>query len=148
VIGRQAAALLLALAVGPACSEPVTYSYFVVEAKLDPATVDFGLLSRIGACAAIAETPVRSDSADLGCRRFSVQHNLGKFEYTTTLTSGDIKFIVVANDLHQQTLARGETTVAIQPGKTVDDIVVTAVAVPDVPENPNLPGTDDAGARD
>ena len=118
---RRLAALALALALLPTCGgEEATYSYFVVQVKLDPATVDFDLLNRINACAVLAQTPVREDSADLRCRRHMVASDLGNFEYTTSLTSGAIKFVLIANDFNGKLLIRGETApLDIQKGKTV-----------------------------
>ena len=111
------AALLLGLL--PACEEQVTYSYFVVQARMDR-TVDFALLDRINACAVLAQTPVREDSADLRCKRHMVMNELGAFEYTTSLTSGAIKFVLIANDFNGKLLIRGETApLDIQKGKTV-----------------------------
>lgn len=131
--------LALALVLVAGCGDTVTYTSFLVEAKLDPSTVNAALLARIGACAAIAETPQRQDSADLRCRQGFVSHDLGRFEYTTSLTSGTIKFIVVGNDFHQQTLVRGETTVDIVPSKAKVPTTVIAKGIPGVPENPNAP---------
>jgi hypothetical protein len=137
------APLALALALLPACDKPVTYSYFVINAKLD-ATVDFELINRIEGCAVLAQTPLREDAADLHCRRHFVANDLGPFEYTTSLTSGAIKFVLVANDYNGVLLARGETApLDIQVGKTVmADLVGTAA--PGAKPTPD-PGPD-AGA--
>jgi hypothetical protein len=138
------APLALALALLPACDKPVTYSYFLIEAKLDPTTVDFELINRITACAVLAQTPAREDSADLPCKRHQVVHNLGTFEYTTTLTSGAIKFVLIANDSNQMLLARGETTpLDIVPGKTVTATVV-ATALPAPEPDAGAPATPDS----
>jgi hypothetical protein len=146
---RRLAALALALGLLSSCeSKPVTYTTFLVEAKLDPATVNFELLNLIEACAAVAVTPQREDSADLRCKRHFVAHNLGKFEYTTTLTSGTINFILLANDFNQQTLARGESgPVTIEAGKVIN-ASVTAVALPRMPEPGDSTPPPDAGASD
>jgi hypothetical protein len=121
------APLALALALLPACDKPVTYSYFLIHAKLD-ATVDFELINRIEACAVVAQTPAREDQADLGCKRHMVTSDLGSFEYSTSLTSGAIKFALVANDFNGLLLVRGETPpLDIQVGKTVTaELVGTA----------------------
>lgn len=140
----RALVMAAALAATGCGGSDVTYTYFVIEAKLDPMTVTSSLLGRIGACAAIAETPSRTDSADLRCQLGFVTHDLGKFEYTTSLTSGAIKFSVIGNDFHQQTLVRGETTLDIRPSNTPITATIVARAIPGVPENPDAPR--DAGA--
>jgi hypothetical protein len=140
--------LPLALALLPACDTPVTYSYFLVHAQLDPATVDFEKLNLIEACAVVAQTPQRQDSADLHCKRHEVPRDLGTFEYTTTLTSGAIKFVLIANDFNQQPVARGESVpLEIVPGKTVMGEVVATAAVP-ADSDAGTPATPDAGASD
>ena len=145
---NRLAALALAVALGPACGKAVTYSYFVIDVKIDPTSVDDSLLNRIAACAANAQTSLRTDSADLRCTRYHVGYDLGKFEYTTTLTSGAVTFSVVANDFSQTTLARGEVGPLdiVVGGKVTGSILVKAVpgAVPDA----DLGGAADAGAPD
>jgi len=138
------APVALALALLPACDTPVTYSYFVIHAKLDPASVDFELINRIEACAVVAQTPQREDSADLRCRRHFVTNDLGNFEYTTALTSGAIKFVLVANDFNGVQLVHGETApLEIQVGKTVTaELVGTAAPGAKPPPEPEP----DAGA--
>jgi len=148
------APLALMLALLPACSEQVTYSYFLIQARLDRASVDFALLDRISACAVVAQTPLREDSADMRCRRHAVMNELGTFEYTTSLTSGAIKFVLIANDLNGQLLARGETPpLDIVVGKTVmADLVANAVpgAKPEPEPGPDAgaPATPDSGTTD
>jgi hypothetical protein len=93
------APLALVLALLPACDKPVTYSYFLIHAKLD-STVDDALLNRIAACAVEARTSLRTDSAQLACKQHFVTNDLGTFEYTTSLTSGAIKFVLIANDIN------------------------------------------------
>jgi hypothetical protein len=113
------APLALVLALLPACDKPVTYSYFLIHTKMD-ATVDFELINRIAACAVEARTPTRTDSAELGCKQHFVANDLGTFEYTTSLTSGAIKFVLIANDPNGKLMATGETPpLDIQAGKTV-----------------------------
>jgi hypothetical protein len=144
------APLVLALALLPACDKPVTYSYFLVHAKLD-ATVDFELINRIAACAVVAKTPVREDSADLGCKQHFIANDLGTFEYTTSLTSGTIKFTLIANDPNGVLLATGETTALdIQAGKTVmAELVGTATPGAKPPEpDAGAPAPPDTGASD
>jgi hypothetical protein len=151
---RRLVLLVLGLALLPACDEPVTYSYFVIQTRLDRATVDFSILDRITACAVLAQTPVREDSADMRCRRHAVMNELGAFEYTTSLTSGAIKFVLIANDFNGQLLARGETApLDIVRGKTVmAELVATAVpgAKPQPEPEPDAgaPATPDAGTTD
>jgi hypothetical protein len=139
--------LLLALALLPACETPVTYSYFLIDAKLDRATVNFELINVIEACAVTAQTPLREDVADLHCRRHQVMNDLGTFEYTTTLTKGPIKFVLTAVDYNMQPVARGESEpLEIDPGKTVHG-AVTAVAVPRASDMPDGgPAEADSGA--
>jgi hypothetical protein len=147
------APLALALALLPACDKPVTYSYFVIQARLD-ATVDFELINRIEACAVLAQTPVREDQADLRCRRHFVSNDLGPFEYTTSLTSGAIKFVLIANDFNGVLLARGETPpLDIQAGKTVmAELVATAAPgakpMPQPEPDAGAPAAPDAGTTD
>jgi hypothetical protein len=143
------AGLLLALAILPACSDKaVTYSYFLVSAKLDPATVPFELRDQIETCAIYADTPLREDAADLHCRRHQVMNDLGTFEYTTTLTSGAIKFVLVVSDYNQQVVARGESTpIDIDPGKTAMGSVV-AVAVPRASDDAGTVSAPDAAPSD
>jgi hypothetical protein len=121
------APLALVLALLPACDKPVTYSYFLIHAKLD-STVDDALLNRIAACAVEARTSLRTDSAQLACKQHFVTNDLGTFEYTTSLTSGAIKFVLIANDINGILMATGETPpLDIQVGKTVmADVVGTA----------------------
>jgi hypothetical protein len=111
----------------PACDKPVTYSYFLIHAKLD-GTVDDALLNRIAACAVEARTPLRTDAEQLGCKQHSVTNDLGTFEYTTSLTSGAIKFVLIANDINGVLMATGQTPpLDIQVGKTVKaDLLGTA----------------------
>jgi hypothetical protein len=119
---------LLALALLAACDQPVTYSYFRVHARFD-SSVDFELINRIEACAVLAQTPKREDSGDLRCRRHFVTSDLGEFEYTTSLTSGAIKFVLIANDSNGVLMARGETApLDIDVGKTVTAEVVASAA--------------------
>jgi hypothetical protein len=145
--------LALALALLPACSEPVTYSYFVVHARLD-ATVDVALLNRIAACGVVATTPAREDTAELDCRQHFVSSDLGTFEYTTSLTSGAIKFKIIANDFNGILLASGETPpLDIQVGKTVTaEVVGTAAPGAKPMDEPapdaGAPVTPDSGAGD
>lgn len=122
--------LLLALALLPACDKPVTFSYFLIAAKLDPNTVGPVLKDFIQTCAVTAHTPQRDDVADLHCQRHQITNDIGTFEYTTTLTQGSIKFELVVNDYNLQLVARGESMAYdIKPGQTVMG-EVTAVAVP------------------
>jgi len=143
----------LALALLPTCGgQEATYSYFVIQVKLDPASVDFDLLNRIQACAVLAQTPVREDSADMRCRRHFVANDLGNFEYTTSLTSGAIKFVLIANDFNGQLLVRGETApLDIQVGKTVmaelvGQAVPGAKPAPEPAPDAGSPALPDAGA--
>jgi hypothetical protein len=136
------APLALALALLPACDKPVTYSYFLIHTKLD-ATVDFELLNRIAACAVVAKTPTHDDSGDLGCKQHLIMNDLGTFEYTTSLTSGAIKFVLIANDPNGNLMATGETApLDIQAGKTVMGELVGAAA----PGAKPMPQEPDAGA--
>jgi hypothetical protein len=139
--------LLLALALLPACDKPVTFSYFLIDAHLDPATVGLDLKNVIDACAVTAQTTLREDAADLHCRRHQVTNDLGTFEYTTTLTTGSIKFVLIANDYNQQLVARGESLpLDIKPGQTVTgSVVAVSVVAPDggtAPEPDSGSGTD------
>jgi hypothetical protein len=143
------APLLLALALLPACQQQVTYSYFVIHAKLD-STVDFGVLDRIEACAVLAQTPVRQDQADMHCKRHSVTSDLGTFEYSTSLTSGAIKFELVANDFNGVLLAHGQTPpLDIEVGKTVKADLIGSLAPsanPPEPDAGTTASTPDASA--
>ena len=151
---KRPALLALALALLPTCDKPVTYSYFLIHAKLDPASVDFALINRIAACAVLAQTPQREDSGDLRCQQHFVANDLGTFEYTTSLTSGAIKFVLIANDFNGVPLVRGETgPLDIEVGRTVMGEVV-GFAVPGAKPEPE-PGPDagastpaDSGAAD
>jgi hypothetical protein len=141
--------LVLALGLLPACDKPVTYSYFLIQARLDRATVDFERLNLIEACAVLAQTPVREDSADLHCKRHEVTPELGTFEYTTSLTSGSIKFVLLANDFNQQLVARGETEpLEIVAGKTVMGEVVAKAVSPAAGDDGGAVATPDAGSVD
>jgi hypothetical protein len=149
---RRLAPLALALALLPACDEPVTYSYFQIHVHLD-ATVGLELLDRVQACAVVAQTPVREDSADLGCRRHMTTGDLGTFEYTTALTSGAVKFLLVVNDFNGDPIARGETApIQIQVGKTATGELVGTLAPgakpPTEPEPDAGAPAPDAGASD
>src|SRR5947207_3678471 len=62
--GVRGLGLALALALLSACETPVTYSYFVISAKLDSQTVSQDQLDRIEACAVYAQTPKREDATD------------------------------------------------------------------------------------
>jgi hypothetical protein len=143
--------LTLALASSPACDKPVTYSYFLIDAKLDPATVGFSVKDVIEACAVTAQTPLREDVGDLHCRRHQVTNDLGTFEYTTSLTTGSIKFVLIAQDYNQQLVARGESMpLDIKLGQTVTGSV-TAVAVPlasDMPDSGTAPPADSGASGD
>lgn len=151
--GRHLVGAALLLGLLPACEEQVTYSYFVVQARMDR-SVDFALLDRINACAVLAQTPQREDTADLRCRRHMVMNELGTFEYTTALTSGSIKFVLIANDFNGQLLVRGETPpLDILVGKTVTaDLVGSAVPgakpMPEPEPDAGAPRPGDAGTSD
>jgi hypothetical protein len=135
---RRFAALVL-LALAPACSEPVTYSYFLVQARLDPMTVDSSIRDRIVACAVTAQAPMREETADMRCRQRMVMSELGLFEYSTSLTTGPVKFTLIATDIHGQLMAMGETMpLDIKVGQTVDAVVVATLA-------PGARPADDAG---
>jgi hypothetical protein len=129
---KRLGVLSLALALLATCDDhPVTYSYFIVTARLDANTISPQLLTHIGSCGVYARTPEREDASDLGCVLRKVQYELGKFEYTTTLTSGSVNFVVVANDLNQRLVARGETgPIAIKRGDTAPPVDVLVTLVP------------------
>ena len=97
----------------------------------------------------VARTPTREDTADLRCRRHAVMNELGTFEYTTSLTSGQIQFVLIANDFNGARLAEGETPpLDILVGKTVMAEVV-ARAVPGARgEDGGAPGGADGGTTD
>jgi hypothetical protein len=143
------AALVVALLVA-GCGESTTYTYFQVPIMLERSSIDDELLDLIEACAAIAETPQRTDSGDLRCVRHRVPLNFGTFEYTTTLKSGSIKFSVVMNNYNGTALAQGELApVDIKPGTSTTTPTLMVKAIPGAPRTP--PGvimTVDAAARD
>lgn len=119
------------------CSGDVTYTYFNVAVTLDQEMVmDEELMELIAGCAALAETPERTDSATLRCVRGGLMMDLGTFQYTTTLTSGSIKFTVVMSGINNNPLARGESApVGIAPGKTISASLVVK-PIPGAPRRP------------
>jgi hypothetical protein len=143
---KRLALFSMALALLAACDQPVTYSYIVVTARLDPSTISPRLLDRIGSCGVYARTPEREDATDLGCVLRKVKYELGKFEYTTTLSSGSINFVVVANDINQHLVARGETgPITIKHGGTATGEVLATLVPGGDPDLADA-GTDPADA--
>jgi hypothetical protein len=141
--GRAFVLVCLALAVagGAGCEKSVTYSYFNILVAVDRTSVDNELLDLINACAAFAETPARQDSAPLPCPRNMIPNELGVFQYTTSLTRGEIKFSAIMNGYWGVTVAQGELEpLGIAPGMTIERTLVVK-AIPGVPRMPPGPIT-------
>jgi hypothetical protein len=131
--------LVLASAGATGCDKSITYSYFNVRVTLDRTTIDDELVDLIDACAAFADTPLRQDQASLPCPRHRIPNDLGVFQYTTSLTRGEIKFSAIMNGYWGDTLAQGELEpLGIAPGMTTERTLVIK-AIPGVPRVP--PGT-------
>jgi hypothetical protein len=148
-MNRLAPAVLLtgALLVG-GCDKTATFSYFNIHVTLDRTSIDDELLDLINGCAAVAETPARRDTTDLRCVRHRVPNDLGVFQYTTTLTSGSIKFSVVMASYDGTAIAQGQIDppLGIAPGMTVEGTLVVK-AIPGAPRMPPT-GTDTDGGTD
>jgi len=139
-------AVAVALGVTAGCEDTVTYSYINIDVKFDRMTIPPELIDQIEGCAVFADTPVRRDQDDLRCRRHMVPYEYGKFQYTTTLTSGAIKFTVRAVDFNQVIIAAGEVgPLTIKRGGSVDDSILVK-AVPQ--ETPDAGTGPEAGPRD
>ena len=146
--------LVLAAAGGAGCDKSVTYSYFNIKVTLDRTSIDDELVDLIDACAAFAQTPERQDTAPLPCVRHRIPNELGVFQYTTSLTKGEITFSAIMNGYWGPTLAQGELEpLGIAPGMTIErTMVVKAIpGVPRMPPGPINPVADaaiDAGVGD
>lgn len=115
----------------------VTYSYFLVPVTIDRQSVDEDLLALVAHCGAEAHVGTRRDGVDLRCVRGRIPYELGKFEYTTTQTSGAVRFVVELFGINHNPLARGESMPAgIVPGKTVDVPPVVVRAIPGAMREP------------
>jgi len=122
------ALLVLSLAAA-GCEKNSTYTYFNIDVTLDQRTISNDLLDTISACAALAATPMRTDTADLRCMRHKIQPHLGTFQYTTSLTSGAITFSVIMTSFDGTQVAQGQTApIGIVPGGTTSgSIMVEAI---------------------
>lgn len=131
------------------CDEEVTYTYINVAVTLDGEMVmDDELMQAIAGCAAIAETPQRMDSADLRCVRGQLTANLGTFQYTTTLSSGSVKFTVIMKGINDNALAQGSSEpVGIVPGQTISANLLVK-AIPGAPRRPPDVMVDAGSPRD
>lgn len=139
--------VLLGLVMGVAgCGgSDVTFSYFLVKVTIDRRSVDDELLGLIRVCSAEAQTARGKDGRDLCREPASLPYDLGKFEYSTTLTSGAVKFAVVLYGRYNNALARGESVeVGIVPGMTKE----TEVLVEAIPGAPREPGVVPGGGSD
>ena len=130
------------------CDRKVAYSYFNVTVTLDRTTIDDELLDLVSACGATATLDDgRAETRDLRCVRHNVGADLGVFQYTTSRTSGSVKFTVVLTSYWGARLATGESeSVGIAPSSTTSVMmIVHALAnAPRMP--PSAGGPDDAAA--
>jgi hypothetical protein len=138
-IAASLGALLLgatALAGAAGCGESVTFAYFEVDVTVDQ-TADREFLGRITSCGVEVDGP-HKHSGDLRCQRGAIQdHKLGKFEYSTSASSGTVTFTVVLKDLNGKDLARGQSDpVTIVPNKTTQAQVLVK-PLPEALEPPN-----------
>jgi hypothetical protein len=115
---------LLALA---GCEEDPQYSYFAVNVTFNEQASD-EILSRIATCGANVEGADTDFVSDLGCRPGSVRgRELGRFEWVTTETSGNVRFRVMMKDIAGVVLAEGSSPdVPITVGTTTQTSVVAA----------------------
>jgi hypothetical protein len=123
---------LVALWLGLAsCDKTVAYSYFNVNVTLDRTTIDDELLDLVSACGVLVTfDDGTTHTGDLHCVRHSLGTNLGTFQYTTSRTSGSLKFKVTMDSYWGAELAHGESaTVGIAPSSTTSvDLVVSGIA--------------------
>jgi hypothetical protein len=112
------------------CGESVIYAYFAVDVTIDE-SANFDFLNRISSCSVVVEGP-RQDQGNLNCIKGAIKdHRLGKFEYSTSASSGSVRFTVVLRDLNGRELARGTSdSVRIVP----DELVNASVLVKPLPE--------------
>jgi hypothetical protein len=123
---RRVALLALVLgAVGCASEDDRVYTYFQVAVKIDQASVPFELMQLVHYCSAQAETPRGEGGIDLPCRRGNIPYDLGTFEYSTTLTQGQLTIKAVLSDINVKPLAEGDTgPLNIIAGKTIDAAIL------------------------
>jgi sirohydrochlorin ferrochelatase len=138
---------LLALA---GCEEDVTYSYFAVTATIDRASVNQDLIDRAYGCAVTVTTPRGTDAADLDatCQRGRIGTNLGRIEYSSTVTSGSVTIKVQLKGLNDCVLAEGSSQpLTVMPNKLAEgQVTLTAVTLEPRcrPDDGTTPGNTDA----
>jgi hypothetical protein len=120
-----AALLATALATaGCGDDENVTYAYFNVAVRFDPATMPVPLMQQVFTCGIIVEGP-KQDSANLPCRRGDMTFDIGTFNYSTNVPRMSYRFTVVAYDINRRELARGTSEPrGALPNMTVDASVL------------------------
>jgi hypothetical protein len=133
---------LVALWLGLAgCDKKVDYSYLNVNVTLDRTTIDDELLDLVSACGAVAAfDDGYTQTGDLHCVRHNLSTNLGTFQFTTSRTSGSVKFKVTMLSYWGAELANGESApVGIAPSSTTTvDLVVKGI--PNAPRMPPSAG--------
>jgi hypothetical protein len=144
--GRALALVALGLGLG-SCDKKVDYSYFNVNVTVDRTTFTDELLDLVSACGASATLDDgRVDLGDLRCVRHKVAdgNSLGTFQYSTSRTTGSVKFKVTLTSYWGADLGTGESsTVGIASNSTTTvDLVVKAL--PDAPTGPPTAGGPDA----
>ena len=119
------------------CTKDITYSYFVIELRIDTTSVDEELLNRVAA-ASLEVTGADLDNVDLGWRQgFENPNAIGTAEWSTSVESGEVKFVFTGYDFNRNAIIRGESPTLMIRSDMTQSTVVTA--------RPTRPQTD-AGA--
>lgn len=99
--------LLAGLLYSSACGE---YSFIVVT--MDPGTTDYALRQQVNSVT-VSLTGAVVDTFNLEKDFKTLQ---GKFEYSTTKSSGDVSIVIEGIDLAGATIARGTGTASLKAG--------------------------------
>src|SRR5687768_13035928 len=122
---RVALLAVLLGALGCAEEDDRVYTYFQVKVKVDEPSVPFELNRLVRYCSAEAHTPRGVKGIDLPCPPRNVPYDLGTFEYSTTLTQGQVTIRVVLSDVNVKPLAEGSTgPLDIVAGRSIDASVL------------------------
>jgi len=138
-------AIVAASVTAASCGKTNDYHYVEVSVYVDPNSISkqaFLDPANIDSCEMYVTGSETSPAAQLPCTPSQPDYpGLGKFQWSTTLSSGTIQFTVTLYALNRVVYAMGTKTVQIMPGEKQQavDLVVTLVPTD------GMPGTGGAG---
>lgn len=140
------ACVLLALALvfaSAGCSKTVTYTYVLVDVKIDMPTVPEDQRFQINSCEFHVTGAETSDVKSLRCPPNLVPYDVGSFEWATQVQTGTLHFVVQIRGPNLQVIGEGTSDpVTISPGRHL----TTSVLVLGVPTSaPDGGAATDAG---